>query len=87
MIIMYSLICQKLRAENANFLGYPSHADYILAIRMAKDKNTVREFLSDLNEKLQPICEADIKNLLKYKEEECRERKEAYDGKINMWFV
>mmetsp|Transcript_941 Transcript_941/g.1220 ORF Transcript_941/g.1220 Transcript_941/m.1220 type:complete len:603 (+) Transcript_941:377-2185(+) len=75
----------QLRAENANILGFDSHADYILAIRMAKDSATVRNFLDDLNAKLEPLCQTDLKKLLQYKKKECEDTGEEYDGVINMW--
>ena len=36
----------RLRFERANLLGFATHADYVLAERMAKDKKTVEDFLS-----------------------------------------
>jgi len=71
--IMEELV--KLRAEQASLLGYDTHADYILEIRMAKTKEIVGEFLWDLKRKLEPVLQSDIRACLSYKEEE--EGKEA----------
>ena len=38
----------KLRAERANLLGYPTHADYMLEDQTAKTVGTVNKILSDL---------------------------------------
>lgn len=38
----------QLRHERARLLGYKTHADYVLAERMAKDPTTVRSFLDRL---------------------------------------
>ena len=35
-----------LRSEKAKLLGYQTHSDFILEARMAKTKDTVKEFLS-----------------------------------------
>lgn len=37
-----------LRSERAKLLGFATHADYVLAERMAKDPKTVRQFLERL---------------------------------------
>lgn len=37
-----------LRVERANLLGYPSHAHYVLENNMAKNPETVNEFLANL---------------------------------------
>jgi len=41
-----------LRQEEAELLGFKTHADYILAIRMAKSPEKVLSFLNDLSENL-----------------------------------
>lgn len=38
----------KLRQEQAELLGYETFSDYILEFRMAKNKNNVLDFLSEL---------------------------------------
>ena len=44
----------QLRSERANLLGFNSHADYVLAERMAKSPTTVIEFLTTIEEKALP---------------------------------
>jgi Zn-dependent oligopeptidase len=43
-----------LRNEQAVLLGYSTYADYVLEVKMAKNKETVNNFLSDLRTKLLP---------------------------------
>ena len=53
----------KLRFDRANLLGYKTHADYVLEERMAKNPETVIEFLNDLLVKAKPFAEKEIKEL------------------------
>ena len=53
----------KLRFDRANLLGYTTHADYVLEERMAKNPETVIEFLNDLLIKAKPFAEKEIKEL------------------------
>ena len=53
----------KLRFDRANLLGYTTHADYVLEERMAKNPETVIEFLNDLLVKAKPFAEKEIKEL------------------------
>ncbi len=48
-----------LRYQRAQLLGFKTHADFVLAERMAKDPNTVREFMAKL---LEPSKAAAIKD-------------------------
>lgn len=41
----------KLRAEKSRLLGYKNYADYILEERMAKNVDTVKDFLEELGQK------------------------------------
>lgn len=59
-----------LRARAAHLLGYDTHADYQLEIKTAKTKETVLEFLDDLETKLKPYGKKEIEQILKYKQEE-----------------
>jgi len=45
----------RLRAQAAKLLGYASHAEYILDVRMAKDPTNVDTFLSELAVKMKPL--------------------------------
>ena len=53
----------QLRYDRANLLGYKTHADYVLEERMAKNPETVIEFLNDLLIKAKPFAEKEIKEL------------------------
>jgi len=56
-----------LRQEEAELLNFKSHAEYILAIRMAKTPEKVLSFLNDLNEKLTPGLYTDLNKFLELK--------------------
>lgn len=75
----------ELRQKMADLLGYPTHASYITELRMSKTAEAVSSFLSELCEKLRPLGEADLKVMLKLKENECKELGYECDGKINGW--
>jgi len=45
----------RLRALVAKLLGYQTHADYILDVRMAKNPTNVSTFLSELATKMRPL--------------------------------
>ncbi|ESO92348.1 hypothetical protein LOTGIDRAFT_178669 [Lottia gigantea] len=75
----------KLRHEKAALLGFPTHAAFVLDMRMAKSPDTVATFLQELAKKLQPLKEAEMKLFLEYKKEECEKYGYEFDNKINMW--
>ncbi|XP_078317964.1 thimet oligopeptidase-like [Crassostrea virginica] len=75
----------ELRAQKADILGFPTHAAFILDMRMAKDPEKVKNFLVDLAEKLRPLQDKEVKVFLDYKKEECEKYGYTYDGKINYW--
>ncbi|KAL6057447.1 Thimet oligopeptidase [Balamuthia mandrillaris] len=72
----------KLRHEAANLLGFQNHGDFILCIRMAKNVDTVRKFLQELQEKLLPFGQKELAKLLELKQEE---KQDSSDGVINDW--
>jgi len=74
-----------LRHEQAQILGYETHAHYVLETRMAKSPEVVMPFLSDLSEKLGPLWKQEEKSLLGYKKRVCQEMGEEFDNKLNMW--
>jgi len=74
-----------LRQEESKLLGFKNHADFNLAPKMAKNSENVMKFLTDLTQKLDEPSKKDIQILLKAKEADCNERKEPFDGKINVW--
>lgn len=51
----------KLRTEKANLLGYKSHAAYILERNMAKDPETVLNFLGEIWAAALPVAKAEAK--------------------------
>lgn len=53
----------KLRAERAEILGYATHADWVLETRMAKNPQTVEDFLTDLNARLTPVFRSELADL------------------------
>ncbi|XP_031561619.1 thimet oligopeptidase-like [Actinia tenebrosa] len=75
----------ELRQKMADLLGYPTHASYILEMRMAKTSKAVADFLSELATRLEPLAQDELKALLKLKEEECESLGYKFDGKINYW--
>ncbi|XP_799208.2 neurolysin, mitochondrial [Strongylocentrotus purpuratus] len=60
----------EIRAKLAKLLGYSTHAEYILEMRMAKTPETVATFLSGLAEKLRTLQREELEGFLKYKEED-----------------
>ncbi|WAR23654.1 THOP1-like protein [Mya arenaria] len=75
----------KLRHEKAQILGFETHAEFVLDMRMAKNPDKVKSFLSDLAKKLEPLKKKDLEKFLKFKKHECEEFKYENDGTINMW--
>jgi peptidyl-dipeptidase Dcp len=51
------------RLERAQLLGFASHADYVLAERMASTPETVHAFLADLRAKARPAAEREAAEL------------------------
>lgn len=56
----------KLRYKRAKLLGYASHAAFVLEERMAKDETTVRQFLTDLQEKALPKAKEEWEEMVTY---------------------
>ncbi|CAH0476142.1 unnamed protein product [Peronospora belbahrii] len=75
----------EIRHKVALALGYKNHAAYILEQRMAGSPANVKKFLDDLNNKLVPLANKDLNDLLKLKEADCARNGSKFDGKINMW--
>ncbi|KAJ7372971.1 Thimet oligopeptidase [Desmophyllum pertusum] len=75
----------ELRQKMADLLAYPTHASYITELRMSKTAEAVSSFLSELSNKLRPLGDADLAEMLSLKEAECKELGHDYDGKINYW--
>lgn len=62
------LCCQiaESRLKIANILGYETYADYALEERMAKNPQTVNEFIQKLLEPSLPAAKAEVKELYEY---------------------
>jgi len=75
----------ELRHEKAGLLGYDTHSAFIVEARMSKTEPAVRDFLSNLASKLDPLMKSDMATLLEIKKAECEKRCEPFDGKINAW--
>lgn len=75
----------KLRYEKAQLLGFPTHAAFVLDMRMAKTAEAVAHFLEDLAAKLHTLKAQDMQGFLEYKKEECEKYGYEFDKKINMW--
>lgn len=59
-----------LRAERAKLLGYDTHADYVLAERMAKDPKTVDAFLSRLLSSSKDAAQRDLDEVKAFAKED-----------------
>nr|KAG5696363.1 hypothetical protein BaRGS_028358 [Batillaria attramentaria] len=75
----------RLRHEKAKLLGFPTHAAFVLDMRMAKTPEAVSKFLTELAAKLQPLREEEFKLYMQYKQEEYAKYGFENDGKMNMW--
>ncbi|KAF7723369.1 hypothetical protein EC973_002068 [Apophysomyces ossiformis] len=78
----------KIRRQCAKILGYQTHADYVLEVKMAKSVEAVRKapkFLDDLATKLHDAGLKEIEVLRQLKKEEKASRGENYDGSFNAW--
>ncbi|MDH5647635.1 MAG: Zn-dependent oligopeptidase, partial [Candidatus Heimdallarchaeota archaeon] len=63
----------ELRHEVAQILGYKNFAEYELEEKMAKNPETVNNFLLDLIDRLRPYKEIELKKLIDLKNEELKE--------------
>lgn len=75
----------KLRAKMSSLLGYPTHADYITEMRMAKSAENVANFLSGLAKQLVALGDEEKSAMLELKKAECAKLGMKCDDKINMW--
>lgn len=58
-----------LRHQRANLLGYPTHAHFVLEERMAKDPDTVTNFLNELLAKSKPAALSELDRLKAFAKE------------------
>ncbi|XP_077980902.1 thimet oligopeptidase-like isoform X1 [Glandiceps talaboti] len=75
----------EIRQKKADLLGYKTHADFILELRMAKNPTAVSDFLKDLAERLRPLQKEELDVMLQYKKEESEQYNLDNDEKINLW--
>ncbi|PVG02273.1 zincin [Serendipita vermifera] len=75
----------ELRRKCAELLGYETWAAYVLEDRMIKSADAAKQFLVDLQQKLNPIGQKDLQNLLALKKEECEKANVGFDGQLNVW--
>ena len=73
------------RAQVAALLGYPHHAAYITEVRMAGSADRVHSFLEDLTQRLEPLVQAEMRDLLELKRAHCEERGQPFDGVVRAW--
>lgn len=75
----------ELRREIAKILGYKTWADYITEVKMIKSGDGIKNFLDDLESKLRPVGEKELKILLAMKEKEHKEKGFPFDGNFYIW--
>jgi len=75
----------QLRNQQAQLLGRPDHASYVLETRMAKEPAKVVAFLTELAKKLEPLADKEMQKLLELKRVECEERGEPFTGQLGGW--
>lgn len=71
--------------EQAKLLGFKNHSDFILAIRMAKNSETVLAFEKELAEKLESHKQREREEWLRLKKIEKEERGEEFDNQIHSY--
>ena len=69
----------ELRIQEANLLGHKLYSDYALEERMAKNTETVNNFLNDLLEKSLPYAKKDVAAIQKYANQN------GLEGKLMPW--
>lgn len=74
-----------LRDEAARILGYPNHASLVLEDKMAKDCETVDNFLGDLRKRLAAGGVTEIKHLLELKKSDTKELGLPFDDNYYLW--
>jgi len=80
----------RLRDEAAKLLGYPSHAAFVLEMRMANSPENVEAFLHRLSKRLDKAAHAELSELRRLKRKDNLERYGVLlglepDNEIRMW--
>jgi Peptidase family M3 len=58
--------------QKAELLGFATHAAFVLDMRMSKTPERVKDFLSDLEKRLQTLKHQELELFLTYKKEDVR---------------
>lgn len=74
-----------LRTRIANILGYETYADYALETRMAKNRNTVNEFVKNLLEPSLEFARKDIADVYAYAKKNGFEDSQLMPWDFNYW--
>ncbi len=74
-----------LRHQVATLMGYATHADYVLEVRMAKTSAKVLEFEGGLKALLAEPAKKELEKLLELKAAICVEVGDEFDNKVNAW--
>ncbi|KAG7664425.1 PRD1 [[Candida] subhashii] len=75
----------KIRYELGQLLEYDTYSDFVLEERMAKKKETVLNFLTDLRTKLTPVAEKELEELKKLKNDHLVSRGLEPEDKLYAW--
>lgn len=75
----------QLRAQKSSLLGFPTHADFVLEMNMAKSGRKVAGFLEELAVKLKPLGEEEREVILQLKKKECERRGLPFTGELHAW--
>ncbi len=75
----------ELRLKIANILGYETYADYALEERMAKNPQTVNDFIQKLLEPSLPAAKAEVKELYEYARSKGFEDTEIQPWDFGFW--
>lgn len=81
-------LCRQIaesRLKIANILGYETYADYALEERMAKNPQTVNEFIQKLLEPSLPAAKAEVKELYEYARADGFEDSEIQPWDFGFW--
>ncbi|THD24645.1 Thimet oligopeptidase [Fasciola hepatica] len=75
----------EIRKERSILLGFPTHADFMLDIRMAKSAKNVSEFLQEVAGRLEPLRVREKARLLELKKEECERLGLPFSDRLEPW--